>query len=201
MLIGFIGSPGSGKTTIATSMFTNFKKSNIPAELIVEQARVYISEFKYNNKLTLKDKVVLSDDDQVNIAVKQRQMESYFKYACPDDTLIVSDSSMLNAFLYMTPNVKDKMESVFYSALKLYDLLFFCNPIENNYELGFDANRIHDNDTIKSIHFESLKLVEKIQSYGFHDIIHLTGELDYRVKEACLFTLQKRSEIILRNAS
>lgn len=168
MLLGFIGAPCSGKTTIATKFFSVLKENGNNSELIVEQARQFIANKRFKEKLPPNGNVILTDNDQIEIASKQREIEQNMKYSCGYDTIIVSDSSVFNSFLYMSDNYLDNDDLL----LKLnghYDLIFYCYPIDINY-LPDDPNRVHNLDTIKLIQNKSLVLLNKLKELGF--VVH-----------------------------
>ena len=203
MLIGFVVAPCSGKSTIASHMFSNFKRDGIPSEIIVEQARQYIAKIRYDKGLPSGSPVNLTDEDQYKIAKQQIEFERVMKHSCGDNTVIVSDSSAINAFIYMSMNAKEALQEQFFAVLPEYDLLFFCNPIDigdNFTSVKGDANRVHDAEAIRVAQSEAERLLQKIKDSGLTTIIQLNGDLDYRVKEASHMTLQKRHEILSRVA-
>ena len=194
MLVGFVGAPCSGKSTIASHIFSNFKRNGITSEIIIEQARQYIAKIRYDKGLSPKDVITLTDEDQHKIAHQQIELERIMKHSCGINTIIISDSSAINAFIYMSMPTKERFKDAFFSALTEYDILFFCNPID----IGEDTNRVHDAEAIEVAQSEAERLLKKIRESGLTTIIELNGDLDYRVKEACHLTLQKRHELLSR---
>lgn len=171
MLLGFIGAPCSGKTTIATKFFANLKESGNNTELIVEQARQFIAAKRFKEHLGHNEPIVLNDTDQIEITSNQREIERNMKYSCGFDTIIISDSSVFNSFLYMSDKYLDNTELL--AKLKgHYDLLFYCYPIDINY-LPDDPNRIHDLEKIKLIQNKSLTLLKKLKELGIptHELL------------------------------
>jgi nicotinamide riboside kinase len=136
MLIGFIGIPASGKTTLAAEVFVRLKKMGIAAEFVVEVARQYIAALRHLGETDL----VLTDEDQEKIMLKQLTTEEMMNTA---QTITVSDSSPLNALMYMTPKARlDPIVTMLADAsLMTYDLLVVCEADSN--PSNMDPNRIH----------------------------------------------------------
>ena len=199
MLVGFIGAPISGKTTIAAKMFTALKEQGNPAELIVEEARHYIARLRYTQNLAPTDKVVLTDDDQLRIAGAQKEIEEVMKHGCGFDTIIVSDSSIFNASLYLSNGFLDHPDRPFFKSLKgHYDLLFYCHPIPVK-TLPDDPNRIHDLDAIVKIQLRSLKLFNILRGLDIK-VVELLGSLnlEQRYHDACSATMSHYLEVAKR---
>jgi hypothetical protein len=199
MLVGFIGAPISGKTTIAAKMFSTLKEQGNSAELIVEEARHYIARYRYSNKLSHKDPITLTDDDQLRIASKQKEIEEVMKYGCGFDTIIVSDSSIFNTALYLSNGFLDVPDRPFFKALKgHYDVLFYCHPIPVKV-LPDDPNRIHDLEHIKRIQEKSVKLLNILKGLNIK-VVELLGSLtlEQRYQDACSATMDHYLEVAKR---
>lgn len=199
MLIGFIGAPCSGKSTIAVKIFANLKELNTKSELIVEQARQYIAKLRYDNQLTRETPIELTDKDQTNIARKQIEIEQWMKHSCGPTTIIVSDSSVLNTMLYIE-KLTPELYKFFENAASIYDLLFFCHPI-NIKSLPDDPNRVHNLEEIKALQTQSMKILSLIKrlSIPVHELPG-TMSLEARFKEACSVTLNKHVELVQRGS-
>lgn len=158
MLVSIIGCPSSGKTTTAAMVFAQLKEQGLLAELIPEQARIYIAEKRVSEGLRYDEFPKLNDVDQGNIMLKQLLLEETMLKACHPDTIIVCDSSTLNSLLYMSePYLKrDHIKEYSFRALKQYDAVYYSTPT-GMYGSG-DANRIHDEAF-------SLKLDERIPKF------------------------------------
>ncbi len=200
MLVSFVGLPASGKTTIATKMFSSFKENGTNCELITEIARQYIANIRYEKKLTHYDKILLTDEDQKNIAIKQFELERIMKYSCDPSTIIISDSSVLNAGMYMSTDLynNESIKEFLKNASLAYDLLFFCHPIDLS-ALPEDSNRVHDLEFIQSIKSRALNLLDFIKSYH-PNVCELIGTmtLEARFNDACSTTLNRHCDLVSR---
>ncbi len=200
MLIGFIGAPASGKTTIATKMFATLKEQGNNSELIVEEARHYIARKRFKDyKAGNNDPFTLTDEDQLRIAFKQKEIEEVMKFSCGKDSIVVSDSSVFNAALYMSNGFLDQPNRPFFQELKdHYDMVFFCHPI-NLKVLPEDPNRVHTLAEVDKIAIKSYKLLTMLKSLGIHTHELLgTLSLDQRYKDTCSATMDYYLEMAKR---
>jgi nicotinamide riboside kinase len=201
MLVGFMGTPSSGKTTCASKLFSFLKeKASLQTELIVEQARWYIANFKVENNLPYNEKIVLSDIDQLKIMERQYLVESILKKGTDPKAIIISDSCIFNAGLYISDEFYDKgIIDYFKSVLKHYDVLFYCHPIELK-ELPQDSNRIHNIDEINKANIRALNLLEKLSEGNTIKIHNLLGtlSLDERFRQSLNLVLEKNAELALK---
>ena len=135
VLIGFIGSPCSGKTTTAARLFADLKDFGYVAEFVPEQARLYIA---HQRQLT-SETVTLTDADQFQILKSQRSAEELMLHG---DTIVVTDSSILNTLLYLSSEFQSEsfLKEVDVAARR-YDLLFRCPPVQTT--AICDPNRVH----------------------------------------------------------
>jgi len=195
--VGFIGAPLSGKTTIATSVFSHFKRLGLATELVVEQARQYIAEKKVAN---LKKIVTLDDTDQDRIFTRQQTMERTMKKACDPLTIIISDSSLLNTLMYLSANLRESLEEVMFEEIVSgYDLLLYCTPVEELGHVQVDSNRIHSLKEIAILQVQSDRLLNKVKISEATTIRELVGDLDLRIKDASTYVLEKRHQMVVRS--
>jgi thymidylate kinase len=159
MIINLIGSPASGKTTTAAMVFARIKEQNIPAEFIVEQARVFIAQKRNALGLKPEDKLILTDDDQLAIIKSQIALERTMIQACGPSVVVISDSSALNSLLYMsqellnTSQVNELIKGITDNyALAGKSLVFWTSLLK--VPSGLDPNRVHDQDMIDKIHYK-----------------------------------------------
>ena len=185
MLIAFCGLPASGKTTLAAKIFANFKQLELKSELVVEQARFYIANKRINEQLPLDSKILLTDSDQLKIMDMQQKMENTMKYGTSLDTLIVSDSSTVNAALYLTESSFNKFKPVIVESLKRYDQILFCHSFLDDVDES-DLNRIHSREQILALKPRSLELL-KLCKENNRNTFELLGamSLEAKYKEAC----------------
>lgn len=159
MLIGFLGAPCSGKTTTAALVFAALKNMGKLVEFIPESARLYICQKREQEG----NNITLSDWDQTEICNLQDYYETLFIKSGTDTVL--TDSSVFNSFLYMTPEFRNNPVLEKFQNYK-YDYLFHCPPIPFQNK---DPNRIHDYST-------SLEIEKSIPKIIHHPYITLQGD-------------------------
>ena len=176
MKIGFVGAPGSGKTTIAALVFAHLKDNGIVCEFVPEQARFYIASMRAAYQKHPTDSVSLSDEDQLKIMQQQQTAERIFESACGSNALIVSDSSTYNALLYMSDDLLLNSNVRSMLAKSRYDLLFYCPPVKT-YLMGVDPNRVHSEEQSNLLDSRIVRLVEQ---KDIPELIPLAGNSDSR---------------------
>jgi nicotinamide riboside kinase len=200
MLIGFIGSPCSGKTTIATKLFTSLKEIGVKSELIVEHSRHYIADKRYKDRLGPNDPVVLTDEDQIQIYSGQLYTEKVMKHSSGIDTIIISDSSAFNTALYMEGDFMSKPARPFFQNLKNhYDILFYCHPLDLSI-LPEDPNRIHDLESIKRLQNKVSQLLTIVKDMNIN-VKELIGTLtlEQRYLQASSSTMDLYTNLVQRS--
>jgi hypothetical protein len=139
MLIAFVGTPCSGKTTTAARVFADLKDAGYPAEFLPETARLYIAE----RRMVKCDSTPLADCDQDIIFTRQSEMEELLYLSSPE-SIIVADSAAVNALLYMTEARRASAmltASEARMAAARYTLVFRCHPVQAG--TMYDPNRVH----------------------------------------------------------
>lgn len=174
MLIGFIGTPSSGKTTLAAETFVHLKRMGVVSEFVVEIARQHIAQKRLEGKQTLQGNVVLTDDDQQQIMEKQLLAEELMN---TPDTICVSDSSPLNAIMYMSDAVRlsDAVKKMFIQAIFNYDLLILAEDIQESY--APDPNRLHGLEHRAGLQAQRHQLVQAIMDFR-PDLQLISARLD-----------------------
>jgi len=169
LLIEFVGSPGTGKTTIASLVFAALKEESVNAEFVVEEARKYIAEKKYIAHKGFKG---LSDLDQLEIMHRQILIEKYMLSSISQG-IVVSDSSPLNGMLYLNSQGDTGWDPVnikeFLGSYK--PLVFWCHSTSGFLEP--DSNRIHSAAQIEAV---ALRVPQVLRSFGV-EAIELTGNV------------------------
>lgn len=179
MLISFIGSPCSGKTTTASLVFSNLKNTGVAAEYVPEYARLYIAQKRVAANLKPSDKLKLTDDDQINIMRQQLHYEKTMKLACGKDVSIVADSSSLGALLYMSEECRasEEVKKMIQEAVSLQDLLFLVPPVQAM-DYPLDPNRVHSAEESQAIHDSLQKVLA--EHCPTVTAIHISGDAKLR---------------------
>jgi predicted ATPase len=137
MLIAFVGTPSSGKTTTAARLFADLKDAGYPAEFLPETARLYIAERRLEGATG-----PLVDGDQDAILCRQEAAEKLMFESSPE-SITVADSAAVNALLYMTEQARESrfVRTMAKQAAKRYTLVFRCHPVQAG--TMYDPNRVH----------------------------------------------------------
>jgi len=169
-LIGFVGSPYSGKTTTAALLFGELKKAGIQVEYLPEYARDRIRELK-----NMRSKVILDEPAQVFIRDFQQVLEERHLLHNGDGAITVTDGSTVNSFFY---NGSNNLES----EINRYDVLFFSRNIEER--SATDENRVHDLEFSKQMENKILNSLNMICPILKTNLIELDGDIDTRLATA-----------------
>lgn len=183
MLVTFVGSPCSGKTTCAALIFSALKDAGVQAEFISEQARLYIAE---RRAVSTQEPMTLTDIDQILIMKKQLDIESLLLDSCRrPDVVLVSDSSPMNSLLYMSTAARQELSvrNAVQKHLQHLPLTFYVNTVSPGF--GVDPNRIHDMEASRRIDLEVLDVVNKEGMIP----IHLVGDSRHRTDMALSYIL------------
>jgi nicotinamide riboside kinase len=171
MLVCFIGSPSSGKTTAAAGLFSELKNAGVSVEFIPEQAREFIMIKKKEHPQD-----PLTDDDQDVIYFQQKRKEELYARCC-EKSIIVTDGSTFNSFFYMEDPSFIDLEK----ELQRYDLVFFCDKIE---EFAEDENRVHDSKFADYMHSRMSYILNDLAFHHNPNIIRLKGTRTQRINKA-----------------
>lgn len=189
MLIGFLGSPISGKTTTAARLFAELKDGGYSSEFIPEQARVLIAQRRYDASKKNEEMKTLDDWDQFTIMIRQNNMEEIFSFAS-SRSLVITDCTAFLAMLYMTPEFRNekKVLDMAVNSAKRFDILFRCHPV-NPGEL-YDPNRVHSFEQSQILDSQ-LDDVIKFIGIPVEKIIELVGPSNVRSSRAHYEVMEK----------
>lgn len=173
--IGFVGCPGSGKTTAAFAAFAALKEMGIPCEFVPEYARIHIAVRRVFGRGEFDP---LTDEDQRRIFRTQRKWEKAMWESVGSQVAVISDTSPWNTLLYFSDGVADAFhedlaaEQIFGPK---YDLVFYPQLPETQSEI-LDPNRVHGSE-------ENAAFEEKISRLiaPHLDLIPLTGSPTFRL--------------------
>ena len=167
-LIGFLGAPCSGKSTLASELHTRLKTSHKNSIFLSEAATDYIAEFG----------IPSSPIDQMTIYYQQRKMENM--YFGSKEYIVCDSSSILNYFYFRKsftkPLTKNNIASInniqkeILLSINDWAYLFYVPPITSkNVE---DGIRFHNVDEIKKIDNNILSYldIENIDYTNLSDI-------------------------------
>ena len=145
-LIAMLGSPASGKSTLASSLHTELKKLDKNSIFCGEAASDFIAEWGIPN----------TPMDQMVIFYKQLNKEKMY---IESKDYIVCDSSAILNYFYFRGLFENKLENKSISAINhlqkeilktinTYDYIFYLPPIDVNLE---DGVRFHNKEEVKKI--------------------------------------------------
>jgi hypothetical protein len=192
MQVSFIGSPCSGKTTTAAMVFAALKEIGISCEFIVEEARRYIAQKRFNAIQSLQEPFKLDDEDQLNIMDNQIHIENMYRTVCHSSTIIVCDSSPFNSLLYMSPDGRNNAitrklveKSIFNS-----NLVFYAPPVLETDIV--DTNRVHDPQASLLIDQSIPKIMLETAPAVWKTVIPLTGDPKARLGQVTSAIMLRR---------
>lgn len=149
-LIGFLGSPASGKSTLASAVHTKLKIKDANSVFVSEVATNYIAEYGRPNRPI----------DQMTIFYKQLEKERMF--IDNKDYIICDSSSILNYFYF---------RNIFGSELTKQDVASINHIQKEILKSLNDWNKIYYlppfnlNDTSDGIRFHNKEQIEKIDRW------------------------------------
>lgn len=144
--------------------FASLKEVGLVAELSSEQARIFIAEKRVLAGLSPQETLALSDQDQLEIMRRQVELDELLVKACGSDVFIISDTSPLNAVLYMSPNFRflnGEVGLLAKRSLAITTATFYAHPIYRGWSDQQDPNRVHDYKQSQAIDSLIPKMLEE----------------------------------------
>lgn len=171
--------------------FAKLKELGMTCEFITEQARLYIANKRWVGGIKPETKIELHDSDQVNIMLKQLDIETIVHHAVGEDVIVISDSSPLNALLYMSEARRNDEATKDYieETIEKSDIVFYCAPI-----LGFssfDPNRVHDEKFSLEVDSQIPTVMTQYAPQVWNKVYHLTGDANARMHQVVNVILTK----------
>lgn len=187
MIVNFVGSPCSGKTTTAAQIFALLKEEGLGVEFVAERARLHIAKERYARGLKPSEPITLCSHDQFDIMINQFTDERVLQQVCGPDMTVLSDSSCLNALLYMGDDYKASNDStiqmVLESVRQLVSVIYYCLPVPRKFAL-LDPNRIHDEGESLAIDAKIPAMLEKYVPNI--PVVYVGGTITERYKQVTL---------------
>lgn len=181
-LIGFLGAPCSGKSTLASEVHTKLKIINKNSIFIPEAATDYIAEFGIPNTAM----------DQMTIFQKQLDREK--RYIGAKEYIICDSSSILNYFyfrnLFPKKPIKNNVATInniqkeILFSLENWNHLFYVPPIYIDDEK--DGIRFHNKEAIAKID-NNIKAYLDIENIEYTDLskYKLSDRIDIVIDTIC----------------
>ena len=164
-IISIIGAPSSGKSTLATDVHTELKKSSENSIYIPECATDFIAEYG----------VPSSPMDQMIIFYKQLNRERMFIVS--KDYILCDSSSLLNYFyfrsLFDNPLSNKDIASINHiqkeilKSINQWSYIFYVPPIKQKSVV--DGIRFHNEDEISQID-SNIKCYLSIENIKYYDL-------------------------------
>lgn len=134
MLIGFIGSPGCGKSTTAFGLCYRLKQKGFAAEFFAEYARYQIMQNRVNG-------IAGNGGDEGQAKIYGQDSANALFYRDHADSITITDGSTLNCYFYGLESLDFEAES------RKYDLLFYV-PVTDVPLTVNDPNRVENKQQI-----------------------------------------------------
>lgn len=191
VLISFVGSPCSGKTTTAAMLFAALKEQGHVCDFITEQARSYIAKHRFAQGLGPNDPVQLSDEDQIHIMDAQLSLDRAFRFAVGDSGLVICDSTPLLGLMYMNPETRNdpRVKRIVEESVKTTDILFFCPAVSP--PPGLDPNRVHTLEQSREVERNLFPVFQQHCPGIFSKVVPLKGLPTTRHSQAVGVILEK----------
>jgi hypothetical protein len=118
--------------------------------------------------------------------------------ASGSEVYVITDTSPLNALLYMPPHVREsrKVQELIEETLVLeasYDgITFYCLPVPTS--VGHDPNRVHDEKQSAEINLIIPEVMEAYAPKLWKMVVRLNGDPEdrYKMARTCILLTSKR---------
>lgn len=179
MLIGFIGSPGCGKSTTAFGLCTRLKQDNYPVEFYAEYARYQIMQCRAQG-------IAGNGGDEGQKTIYDKDSSNALFYRNHSDSICVTDGSTVNCHFYGLQGIN------FDAEIAKYDVLFYVPVVDVPLNVQ-DANRMQNKQEILDMAVLWEKTIRPLMK-THSNIIELTGYPTHNAQE-----MQDAAYAILKN--
>ena len=156
LVIDIYGSPSSGKSTLATFLFSQLKMRNIKCELVTEFAKDLVWDNCYD---ALHDQAYLFGNQYHRLSRLEGKV----------DVAIVDSPLMLNAIYNHNDRLGEQFNKLVIDVAKKFNSLsYFLKPFDNSFE---EIGRVHSSNESKSISCRILKMLND-ENIDFKTIDH-----------------------------
>jgi hypothetical protein len=170
-------------------LFASLKEKGLTVEFIPEQARYYIATERLRQGLG--EKLELNSSDQLSIMRQQNYFEDLMLKSSGDASIVITDSSALNAMLYLEEKYWnfDDVQAALQVCRWNLGVVFRCDPVFSKGYGAQDPNRIHNVREAIEVHKRLPGIIEK--HIPGHRVVSLFGNTEFRCRVAV-------SEVMIR---
>jgi len=167
MLIGIVGPPLSGKTTIAAKFFSSLKETGVESNYLEDYCK---------KQIRLKN-----DFNQNKLLFSQIQEEIEVKNNINNKHIYISDNSYFNRIPYIVLEGMDKypetkiFDLIFKQIQNHYDLIVYCHPLHSIVVYPESTYKPFNLNSITPLHSVFTKTLERIKQLKF-PLVELNGD-------------------------
>lgn len=163
--IAIIGSPGTGKSTLAYEIMTFFKKRGLHIEMVPELIKYKVFDKKTN---------FFAKNFDINNTKKQKELEYIFKseVAQKEIDYLLCEAPLCNGFFYASFYKKEaelkKLHKIALNSINDYDIVFFVKRLKNQEFISFGRK-----ESISQAEAMELLIEKEFNSLYFKNVYHV----------------------------